>query len=92
MENHFFSPSWVENRLTESFGIHYFYEALRNYVRNQFEGLSADQKNAVYGHVYTLARGQPGAETEDFSDPRWGELHALENIPRLIDAMAAALH
>jgi hypothetical protein len=62
--------------------------ALKRYVRESFEGLSQEQKNAVYSHVSTLARSQPGAEAIDFSDPRWGENHALDNLVRLIDAMS----
>jgi hypothetical protein len=64
-----------------------FGRALKKYVQESLEAMSPEQKNAVYRHVYDLAIHQRGAPTGPMSDPRWGEQHALDNIPRLIDAM-----
>lgn len=63
-------------------------EALKGAISNIFNGLTQEQKNAVYGRVYHLARSEMGAENVDFSDPQWGENHAHDNILRLIDAVS----
>jgi hypothetical protein len=64
-----------------------FYGALKRYVRESFEGLDETQKNGVYGRVYELARTQRGAQVQNFAISNWGEVHAFDNILRLIDAM-----
>jgi Leucine-rich repeat (LRR) protein len=78
-------PQWGGTHTFEDMGI--FKGALKRYVRERFEQLSDAQKNAVYGHVYHLARRERGAEGVDFSAPNWGEMHAFDNVLRLIDAM-----
>jgi hypothetical protein len=78
-------PHWGEHHAFDNMPI--FCRALKRYVRNSFAALNKDQKNAVYGHVYNLARSEPGAENINFGSPRWGEEHALEHLLRLIDAM-----
>jgi N-acetylglutamate synthase/N-acetylornithine aminotransferase len=61
--------------------------ALKQYVRESFDTLSVDQRNAVYDHVYDLAHREPGAENVNFDSPQWGEEHAREHILRFIDAL-----
>lgn len=61
-----------------------FYRALKRDVKESFEGLSQSEKNAVYGHVYHLAKSE-GIDVDSL--PEWGERYALDNILRLIDAM-----
>jgi hypothetical protein len=41
----------------------------------------------VYGRVYGLALTQRGAEVQNFAILNWGEVHAFDNILRLIDAL-----
>ena len=78
-------PQWGEHHTFDAMPI--FYGALKRYVRESFGGLSSDQKNAVYGHVSHLARGE-GSDV--VSVPGWGRRHAFDNILRLIDAMMGA--
>jgi hypothetical protein len=78
-------PQWGNHHAFDSMRV--FKLALKWVVRDRFEALTAKQKNAVYDHVCHLARSERGAETVDFNVPEWGELHAQDNILRLIDAM-----
>ena len=41
----------------------------------------------MYGRVYGLALTQRGAEVQNFAILNWGEVHAFDNILRLIDAL-----
>lgn len=77
-------PKWGEHHAFDDMQV--FYGALRRDVRDRFEALSPGQKNTVYDHVYHLAR-ESGTEAVDFDAYNWGELHAKDNILRLIDAM-----
>jgi hypothetical protein len=77
-------PQWGENHAFDDMQI--LGRALKRYVRERFDNLS-DERNAIYGHVYDLARREPGAENINFDSPQWGEEHAREHILRLIDAM-----
>jgi hypothetical protein len=82
-------PQWAEHHAFDDMQI--LGRALKRYVRESFEALSVDQRNAVYHHVYDLARREPGAENVNFDSPAWGEEHAGEHILRLIDAMMRSL-
>jgi Leucine-rich repeat (LRR) protein len=76
-------PEWSEHRVFEDMLC--FQRVLKRYVRESFEALRPDQKTVVYGHVSHLAEnlGVP----VDPNVPNWGEEHAFDNVPRLIDAM-----
>jgi hypothetical protein len=63
--------------------LHIFNKALKRVVWERFNRLPPEQKKVVYREVHPLAQG----ENEDFSDPKWGEIRAFDNILRLIDAM-----
>lgn len=76
-------PQWGEHHAFDDMQI--FYGALKRHVKESFEALSQEEKNAVYYHVYHLAKSE-GLDVD--SVPAWGEIHALDNILRLIDAMA----
>lgn len=56
---------------------------VRKVITTKLERLSQEKKNQVYGNVYQLA-GKPNTP-----DLQWGEHHALDNFPRLADAIAA---
>ncbi len=61
--------------------------ALKNAVRWIFE-MSPDQlKNVIYASVHLLAQESDGFLRCE-KDPNWGEVHARDNILRLIDAMS----
>lgn len=77
-------PYWEVHALDD---LHIFNGALKRDVRNRFDRLTPEEKNAVYGQVYLLAQ-EEGRMEEDLSDPQWGEHHAFDNILRLIDAMS----
>jgi hypothetical protein len=64
-----------------------FNGALKRVVRDSFDALSRDQKNALFCHVHGLACNERGAEVIDCNVPNREELHAFDNILRLIDAM-----
>jgi hypothetical protein len=68
-----------------------FCRALHRYVRDLYNSLNVGQRNAVFGHVYDLARREPGAESFNFDIHNWGELNARVHILRLIDAMMREL-
>ena len=55
-------------------------EAIHRLVLDKLGALSQIEKNQLYGKVYKLTR--PSTD-----DPQWGEHHALDNIPLLIDSM-----
>ncbi len=59
-----------------------FYRAVQQSILKKLKHLPTEQKNAVYGKIYDLA-GRPATQ-----DGKWGQTHALENIPRLADALA----
>jgi Leucine-rich repeat (LRR) protein len=88
-------PQWREHHAFKSMEI--FAAALRHHIRVTFNRLTPNEKNAVYTRIYTLAKNQLG-EQQVHADvqqswahadiPRkWGELHAHDNVLRLIDAM-----
>jgi hypothetical protein len=58
-----------------------FIQAVRDAIVKHLKALPQDQKNQVYGEVYLLA-GSPTVR-----DLQWGERHALDNLPRLADAL-----
>lgn len=74
---------WGEHHTFDQMPV--FYGALRSYVMDTFERLSPEEKNNVYYHVYRLAKSE-GIDKMD-SHPKWGEIHAMGNILRLIEAM-----
>ena len=74
-------PEFGKNHRFDDMDI--FYRAFREAMLYKFEQLPLDQENVVYGHVYRLA------ECPQIDDSQWGEHNALENLPRLIDAMEA---
>jgi Leucine-rich repeat (LRR) protein len=76
-------PNWGEHHTFED--MPRFQRALKKHVTESFARLSPNQKNGVYGHVYHLAQRQ-GVDV-DPNVHNWGEVHAFDNILRLIDAM-----
>lgn len=78
---------WGEHHAFDDMQI--FKRVLNKCVKETFTWLSTAEKNAVYGHVYHLARSENGADNLDFNVYNWGEIHAFDNILRLIDAMCA---
>jgi Leucine-rich repeat (LRR) protein len=68
-----------------------FYKALKKHMKDSFEALDDTRKNAVYFHVHKLASSDSVPAGTDFNSPNWGKEHALTHVPRLIDAMTAAL-
>jgi hypothetical protein len=76
-------PQWGEHHTFDD--MLRFQRALKKHVTESFERLSPDQKNGVYGHVYHLAQRQ--GVPVDPNVHNWGEVHAFDNILRLIDAM-----
>ncbi len=64
--------------------MHRFNKALRRAISIKFDRLSQEDKNKVYGEVYTLA-GKPKMD-----DAKWGENNAFDHVLRLIDAMDKA--
>jgi hypothetical protein len=73
--------NWGEHHALDDRLRFYFYLAVRKAISMKLERLSQDQKNQVYGNVYRLA-GSPATD-----DGQWGEHHALDNLPRLNDAI-----
>ncbi|MBS0603672.1 MAG: leucine-rich repeat domain-containing protein, partial [Verrucomicrobia bacterium] len=75
-------PQWREHHVFDDRAV--FYYAIRRAISAKFEGLSQNEKNIVYGHIYELS-GRPATQ-----DPKWGKRHAFENVLRLVDAMNRA--
>lgn len=73
-------PQWGEHLVFDNMLI--FYRAVHKAILTKLERLPQEKKNAVFGEVYKLA-GCP-----DEGDAQWGEHHALDNIPRLADALS----
>jgi Leucine-rich repeat (LRR) protein len=76
-------PNWGEHHTFDDMPC--FQRALKRYVSESFERLGPDQRNGVYGHVYHLAQSQ--RVPIDPNVHNWREVHAFDNILRLIDAM-----
>jgi hypothetical protein len=71
---------WGEHHVFDSPAI--FFRAVREAGLAQFNGLTPEEKNTVYGLIYSLA-GKP--QTVNL---QWGEHNAQENLTRLFDAVA----
>jgi len=81
-------PQWGEHHVCDD--MHLFYRALKGAILTKFNRLSAEQRDAVYGRIYAIAREDAGlaADAPAWEDPNWGENHRDDNILRVIDAMA----
>ena len=64
-----------------------FYLAVRKGISTKLDRLSQEQKNQVYHNVYRFAAAYRLVDGNN-TDLQWGEHHALENLPRLADAVA----
>lgn len=82
-------PQEMQNEILSSLGPDFqenlyenraqFTAALITTFKEQFKEFSTDQKKFIYTLVWELAGKPPG-------DENWGEIHAADNILRLIDA------
>jgi len=80
-------PQWGENHVCDDKAI--FCRALKRAVREKFNRLSAEQKCAVHGAIYRIAREEVfrPLDASDWNYPNWGENHREDNVLWLIDAM-----
>jgi len=80
--------SWGEHHVCDNMRI--FCWALKTALREKFNRLSPEQKCAVHGRIYEIAREDAGLgpDAPAWDDPNWGENHREENALRFIDAMA----
>ena len=70
---------WGEHHTFDDMNI--FYLSVKETILIKLEDLSQEKKNQVYGRIYELD------ENRYSWDWKWGEHHALDNLPRLADAM-----
>jgi len=80
-------PQWGENHVCDDKAI--FCRALKRAVQEKFNRLSAEQKCAVHGAIYRIAREEAflPLDSPEWNDPNWGENHREDNVLWLIDAM-----
>jgi len=66
-----------------------FCRALKRAVQEKFARLSPENRCAVHGEIYRIAREDEGLgpDTPAWDDLNWGENHREDNVLRLIDAM-----
>ena len=66
-----------------------FYRALKKAVQEKFKRLSPEQKCAVHGNIYRIARENAGLtpDAPEWDDPNWDENHREDNVLVFIDAM-----
>ena len=78
---------WGENHVCDDKAI--FCRALKRAVQEKFNRLSAEQKCAVHGAIYRIAREEAflPLDSPEWNDPDWGKNNREDNVLMFIDAM-----